>query len=152
MSGGRSFASVAEPISTVAGVGRLPRAQAAAASVVGFALFSLPWRLGVASAAWLLLAVVSFLAGRAYIDARAVKDPRELVSDELLAAGLVAIAFTGDWLGGIAALVLFRVIDVAKPWPLGPIHELRTWMAVFLDDLLAAGLAIVLVKTARTLL
>ena len=69
------------------------------------------------------------------------KDPGEVVIDELLGVWLALLPFTlvDGWLM-LAAFVLFRFFDIAKPWP---VRAAENWLpagfGVMLDDA-AAGL------------
>ncbi|MDD2967332.1 MAG: phosphatidylglycerophosphatase A [Desulfovibrionaceae bacterium] len=71
------------------------------------------------------------------------QDPGEVVIDELLGVWLVLLPFTQPtvWMG-LAAFGLFRLFDIAKPWPVGASeHWLPAGWGIMLDDALAGVLA-----------
>jgi phosphatidylglycerophosphatase A len=68
-------------------------------------------------------------------------DPGCIVIDE--AWGMLAAMYGfawGDWPRLIAAILLFRLFDIVKPWPIGRLQDIHGAWGVMLDDL-AAGLA-----------
>jgi phosphatidylglycerophosphatase A len=69
-------------------------------------------------------------------------DPDWIVIDE--AAGMW-IALTGlpafGWAGAAAAFALFRLLDIAKPGPVGWADRQRGATGVMLDDVIAGALA-----------
>lgn len=70
------------------------------------------------------------------------QDPGEVVIDELLGLWLVLLPFehVSVWMG-LAALGLFRLFDIAKPWPVGASeHWLPAGWGIMIDDALAGGL------------
>ena len=87
--------------------------------------------------------------------ARGKTDPGEIVMDEvagqsltLLPALLMAPAgfLAGHiWLTTILGFILFRIMDIAKPWPIRKLERLPAGWGVLCDDLLAgvyAGVAL----------
>lgn len=68
------------------------------------------------------------------------KDPEEIVIDE--AAGMwVSLIFIGDlsWPAIIAGLILFRLLDILKPFPINLFQTFRGGTGILADDL-AAGM------------
>jgi phosphatidylglycerophosphatase A len=43
------------------------------------------------------------------------------------------------WLGTLGVLILFRIFDIAKPWPVQQSQRLPGGLGVTIDDVLAAG-------------
>jgi phosphatidylglycerophosphatase A len=122
---------------------------------VGAALAALAW-ISLAPAAWIhaglwagvLLAVIGGLWGcPAAIRRFGVQDPSQVVIDEV--AGLwVALALLPathlivDPIASIVlAVVLFRVFDIAKPWPLTWLERMHGAVGIMADDLAAGVLA-----------
>jgi phosphatidylglycerophosphatase A len=83
------------------------------------------------------------------------KDPGSVVLDEIAAiplcfAGWMAMAglrrhsipgpeyFAAHWLSSIGVFALFRLFDVAKPWPVRQSQALRGGWGITIDDVLAA--------------
>jgi len=72
------------------------------------------------------------------------KDPGFVVIDEV-AGQLVALTLMPpDWKHAALALVLFRLFDIFKPWPIRKLESLPEGTGIMLDDI-AAGLLALLV-------
>lgn len=70
-----------------------------------------------------------------------VKDPQIVVLDEVLGY-FTAVAFLPfSWQYALAALVLFRLFDIMKPWPVSAAQRLGGGLGIFLDDILAGVMA-----------
>ena len=51
---------------------------------------------------------------------------------------ITMLAAPGDWWGAPLAFVLFRVFDIAKPWPIREVdHGMGGGAGIMLDDVLA---------------
>jgi len=67
------------------------------------------------------------------------KDPGFVVIDEVAGQWIALLGCRPDWREALAALILFRIFDILKPWPARQLESLpRGWGIVF-DDV-AAGL------------
>jgi phosphatidylglycerophosphatase A len=92
-----------------------------------------------------VLAVAMTLAG--FWAARAVlrddtEDPGWFVADEGAGMLLVLAAMPAATLHGVAlAFVLFRLLDIAKPWPVSWADRQAGAVGVMLDDLVAGAMA-----------
>ena len=78
-----------------------------------------------------------------------LEDPQIVVIDE--SAGVLLALFlagTTHWSGLAAAVVLFRLFDIAKPWPISAAEKLKpAGVGIMADDLVAglvAGLIVLL--------
>jgi phosphatidylglycerophosphatase A len=68
-----------------------------------------------------------------------VVDAGPIVIDEVLGY-LTAVAFLPfTWRTALLAFLLFRLFDIAKPWPASRLDRWKTGLGVVLDDV-AAGL------------
>ncbi len=113
-----------------------------AAFPVYFAMVLLP-----ASVYWALAALFA-LAGVWICDvtgkALGVPDHGGIVWDEIAAFLLVLPFAPAIWWGYLLAFALFRCFDIWKPFPIGWLDaNVKGGLGVMLDDLLAAGYAIV---------
>jgi phosphatidylglycerophosphatase A len=83
----------------------------------------------------------------------AVQDPGAIVWDEVVAMWLV-LAFVPASIGWwLAAFLLFRLFDIAKPWPIRWLDQtMKGGAGIMCDDLLAAAYAIALLLLAQRLL
>lgn len=128
-------------ISTWFGVGLLPAAPGSWGS-----LAALP-------AAWLILAfgsprllflaaLIAFLIGwgaaRHYMLYAPGKDPKEVVIDEVSGQWLTLLfAEPFVWWHWLLGFLLFRLFDIAKPWPANLIDRRNGAFAVMADDMIA---------------
>lgn len=68
-----------------------------------------------------------------------VEDYGGVVIDEIVAMWLVLALAPATPTGWLGAFVLFRIFDIAKPWPIGWLDaRIPGGLGVMLDDLLAA--------------
>ena len=137
------------------GAGLSPRAPGTAGSLAAIPLFLV---LAHFLSLWPLLAVVSlsFVGGVWFCDvtgkALGVPDHGGMVWDEIVAMWLI-LAFTPPsvlWFG--AAFLLFRLFDIWKPFPIRYLDQhVKGGFGVMLDDLLAAGYALAVLKLMEKL-
>ncbi len=146
------------------GAGLAPRAPGTFGTLVGVVLFLilmwLPWPAFVAVTA--LLFVAGCLICGASARLLGVHDYGGIVFDEIVgylvaAAPLLVLApaTPAGWALGMAlAFVLFRVFDIAKPWPIRVLdRKVHGGFGIMVDDLVAAiGAALVLMLLRRWLL
>jgi len=143
-------AVLTDPVNFLAfgfGTGLAPVAPGTFGSLPGVLLFWLTLdfglyvQLGVAAA--LILAGV-WICGES---ARriGVHDHGGIVWDEIAGMYLTLLAAPLTWPGWVLAFVLFRVMDIVKPWPIRDLdHRLGGGLGIMLDDLAAALYAAVL--------
>ncbi|MGA2652787.1 MAG: phosphatidylglycerophosphatase A [Terracidiphilus sp.] len=90
-----------------------------------------------------LLIVFSFFLGipAATIVARESgrKDPQFVVIDEVAGQAITLLFCPPDWIHGLICLVLFRLFDITKPFPVRQLENLPEGWGIVLDDV-AAGL------------
>jgi phosphatidylglycerophosphatase A len=71
------------------------------------------------------------------------EDPGFVVIDEVAGQWIALIAMRPDWKHAALALVLFRVFDIWKPWPVRRLENLPEGTGIMLDDVAAGVLALV---------
>ena len=141
----RLTASFAGWIACGFGSGLAPKAQGTFGSLAAL----LPWLL-LRHLAWPLYALVIVLAfvlgvwacgvaGRAL----GVDDHRSLVWDEFVGQWIALVpALFAPWWAVLAGFGLFRLFDVAKPWPIGWLdRRLKGGLGVMTDDVVAGVFA-----------
>ena len=145
---------LADPVHFLAlgfGSGLAPFAPGTFGSLVGLAIALWLAPLGLA---WdLAAAVVAVLAGIWICGESArrlgVHDHPAIVWDEVAGMMIAMLAVPEAWWGAPLAFVLFRVFDIAKPWPIREIdHGMGGGAGIMLDDVLAglfAALGLLLV-------
>ena len=79
-----------------------------------------------------------------------IHDPQEIVIDELVGQWVTYFPisiylwvfelsiFSQPWIGWFVSLILFRIFDIWKPWPVRWADKKNTALGVMLDDILAA--------------
>ena len=70
------------------------------------------------------------------------EDPGFVVIDEVAGQWIALIAVRPDWRHAVLALVLFRVFDIWKPWPIRRLEALPEGTGIMLDDVAAGVLAL----------
>lgn len=79
------------------------------------------------------------------------KDPGCIVSDELAGQWIALLAVPPAWPWWLAAFVLFRVFDIAKPWPMRRLERLPGGIGIVIDDIAAGLYAAAILLIARRL-
>lgn len=125
-------------IATFFGIGKLPLAPGTWASVVAAPLFYPLIDYPVIQGG--VLIVIFFLgvfACTRYAKNLAEVDPSSAVIDEVLGMGVAMLAIPKQWPFAVMALILFRVFDIWKPYPIRRIEKLPGGWGIMTDDLVA---------------
>jgi len=69
-------------------------------------------------------------------------DPSFVVIDEVAGQWIALIAIRPDWPHAALALLLFRLFDIWKPWPIRRLERLPAGAGIMLDDVAAGLLAL----------
>lgn len=141
-----NFKNVAKIIATWGGAGYLPWAPGTWGTLAAlpFGIFAML----IFSYSWFLISIlVIFILGvwSSYILlADSVEDdPGYIVVDEAVGVWIALIPTNMDYRYWILAFVLFRLFDIAKPWPIGWLDQnikgtrLVNAFGVMIDDVLA---------------
>ena len=72
------------------------------------------------------------------------KDPGFVVIDEVAGQLVALVLIRPDWKHAALALLLFRLFDIFKPWPIRKLEALPAGTGIMLDDI-AAGLFALLI-------
>lgn len=138
-------------IATVGGIGYLRPAPGTWGSVVALPM---GWALHVTGGPWLLLigvllsVIIGLWATVKETQGTDNPDPSEIVIDEVAGQWIALLplsfgawhagaAITALWPGWVAAFVLFRLFDIAKPGPVGWADRRGDALGVMLDDVIA---------------
>jgi phosphatidylglycerophosphatase A len=115
-----------------------------AALPCGWAIRSLGGTTALAAAAAIAFVLGCWAATRVAA-ASGHHDPGFIVIDEIAAQWLVLLATPLDWRFYAAAFLLFRLFDIAKPWPIRSVERrVAGGFGIMLDDVVAALYALVL--------
>ena len=96
---------------------------------------------------YLLVLVVTFVIG-IYLcgktsDDLGVHDHGGIVWDEFVGYWITMFAAPAGWLWIIIGFILFRIFDIAKPWPIGWADKhVHGGLGIMLDDVLAGLMAL----------
>lgn len=125
------------------GSGLSPKAPGTMGSIAALLLL---WLAGPAFAPWhWLIALIASLVGIpicAYCsNALGGVDHKAIVWDEFAGAWLAVMFLPFNPLWWLAAFVLFRLFDIAKPWPVGwADKKVHGGLGIMLDDILAGSI------------
>ena len=76
-------------------------------------------------------------------------DPGFVVIDEVAGQWIALLGSPADWHHGLIALVLFRVFDIAKPFPVRRLERLPAGWGIVFDDVGAGLYALVVASLLR---
>jgi phosphatidylglycerophosphatase A len=151
-----AFAHPAHFIALGFGVGTLPRAPGTFGTLLALPLW---WLLGQAPGPLALAAMLAALFALGVwacaVTGRhlGVADHGAMVWDEVVAFLLVLSIVPNAWSWQLAAFVLFRAFDIAKPAPIRQLEaRFKGGFGVMLDDLLAAGYTLLVLAVFKRLL
>ena len=101
---------------------------------------------------WCALAVL-FLVGIAACEISSKRlgrhDPGGIVWDEMVGYWLAVAFLPQSWPWWLAAFVLFRIFDIAKPWPIKLVEKrFGGGLGIMLDDIVAAIFAMIVLAAA----
>ncbi|MBB5514784.1 phosphatidylglycerophosphatase A [Rubricella aquisinus] len=137
------------------GAGLLPKAPGTWGSLAALPLaWGLHWLGGfpLLLVATVVVFAVGLWATRVETAGRADHDPSEIVVDEVvgqwialwgLSAGLWvtgAAPHVFPWPGVVMGFVLFRLLDISKPWPVSYFDRMKTPFGVMMDDVVAGAI------------
>lgn len=128
------------------GSGLAPFAPGTFGTLVAIPLY---WLVAPVSLAWYIaLILVGFVTGVylcAYTSrALGVHDHSGIVWDEIVGYFITMIAIPLDWRWMLMGFVLFRVFDIAKPWPIRWVDKhLKGGFGIMFDDVLAGIYALI---------
>lgn len=126
------------------GLGYLPVAPGTWGSAGGMLVWwlTLPMGRGLQALLLILAAVPAALTCGACARESGQEDPSFVVLDEVLGMYLALLFLVPSLPWVAAAFVLFRLLDIVKPWPVSLMEKRFTGgAAILLDDLLAGAIA-----------
>lgn len=125
-------------VATGAFVGYIPPFPGTLGALEGILLYRFTletafyWKLLMAS----LLLILGVLSSGHFSQLTGKKDPDEVVIDEVAGAYISCLGKVTFW-EFILAFIIFRIIDISKPYPLKRLERLRGGFGIMLDDVLA---------------
>ena len=102
---------------------------------------------GLAALAFSLPAIRSAVVSVKHFGRR---DPPQVVIDEVVGQWLVvAVVAQDSWQSWLASLLLFRIFDIVKPWPIRKLESLPGGVGIVADDAAAGLCAIIVMKVLQ---
>ena len=140
-------------IATAGGAGYFPFAPGTVGSAVGIGVYFLtrhldaPWQIG------LLVAVSVIGTWAASIAARHFgrEDPGYVVVDEVAGQLVTLLLLDVGIIGATLGFLIFRVLDIIKPWPARRFEDLPGGLGIMADDIMAGAYGWVLLWGSITL-
>jgi len=138
----------AQFLATAAGAGYAPFAPGTAGSLVGLLLFwplsrlPFPGQVGATVALFL----VGTLAATHVAARLGLEDPGIVVVDEVVGQWVSLLLLPLTPVTVVLGFLLFRVLDVVKPWPARDLERLPGGWGIMADDLMAGIYANLLVR------
>ncbi len=144
----RAIDLLARVVATAFGSGYAPFAPGTAGSAVGLLLFwpmarlAWPWQLGAS----VVIFFIGVAAGGRVARSLGVEDPGLVVVDEVLGQWVTLTALPFTPAVALAGFVLFRLMDVVKPWPARDLERLPGGWGIMADDAMAGIYAHLLLR------
>ncbi len=107
-----------------------------------FTPYRLPLILSTAFAA-VLVTLIGIPASTITAREASTKDPSFVVIDEVAGQLFALILMPPSWQHALFALLLFRLFDIFKPWPIRKLEALPAGAGIMLDDVAAGILALI---------
>jgi phosphatidylglycerophosphatase A len=123
--------------------GYCPVAPGSAGTLVGMAVYILgyllfgeaSWAVNLAMVVILFIPFVRLVAeGERFFG---VKDPPQVTLDEVMGYWVSVLFYPFNIKIAFAAFVIFRIMDILKPWPIGRLEKLPGGFGIMIDDCVA---------------
>ena len=141
---------VAEIISTVFYVGRIPFAPGSICSFLAF----LSWyylRFYIEGVFILYASLILFFVGVAvstiYSESIKKEDPSEVVIDEWVGQWIALWLIPHSFYWGLLSFVIFRVFDVLKLGPVQGMDDIKSGTGIMMDDIVAGIFALLITQS-----
>jgi phosphatidylglycerophosphatase A len=135
----RAVRSLAWALATWFGCGRSPKAPGTVGTLGAVPLYLLVARFGHGAVALAAIAATAVGVWAASVVSRDLgkKDPQVVVIDEVAGFLTTMILAPSGWRSVVLGVVVFRLFDIAKPWPIRHIERLPGGWGIVMDDVVA---------------
>ena len=140
-------------MATFFGVGHLPKAPGTWGTLATIPLSALLLWLGPL---YQMIFIALFLpvtiwSAQVYHERTGVDDPSEVVIDEVIGFLITMVWLPMTWQSFVASFLLFRLLDVTKPFPIGWLDRRgKGGVGIVIDDVAAGIIANILLQLAVT--
>ncbi len=109
-----------------------------------------PQMLLVALLAAILVAIAAGVPAATIVERQSGRtDPGFVVIDEVIGQWIALLGCPADWAHGLVALILFRLFDITKPFPIRRFERLPAGWGIVFDDVAAGLYALVVSSVLR---
>jgi phosphatidylglycerophosphatase A len=136
-------------LATFFGVGKVPKAPGTIATLATIPLWFILAKLGVIiyMGAVVALALLGILAAEAYEKKFEKPDNQEIVIDEVVGYLITMTWLPLTWQSALIGFVVFRALDIFKPWPISFFDKkVKGGLGVMADDLVAGIIGSILMQ------
>jgi phosphatidylglycerophosphatase A len=125
--------------SSVAYLGYIKRAPGTLGSLVGvlFWIFFMPESVLVQLCSLVAIFLISIFFSSLAEDIYKTKDDRRIVIDEIVGMWFSLVLLPKNFLFFVLGFLLFRLLDIKKPWIIKSIQDLKGSFGVTIDDVIA---------------
>ena len=141
-------------LATGCGAGYAPLAPGTAGSAVGVLLF---YMLSPLPLTWYLAIIAAVTLAAIWCAGTAEKilgtnDPPQVVIDEVAGQLITLAALPAHWTYMLGGFLLFRLLDIIKPWPANIINrDINGGRGIVLDDVVAGVYANIILQLVKTI-
>ena len=127
-------------IATTGPAGYAPIAPGTVGSAVGVLVYLLTshWAFQYQALLMVAVAAAGVWAGSVAAAHFSRSDPSQVVIDEVAGQLLTYLGLGLNWTGVLAGFLLFRALDIIKPWPARRLEHLHGGLGIMADDLMVA--------------
>jgi len=125
-------------------LGHIPWAAGTLGSLVGILI---AWFFNASLPVWILiLSFLGFLVCKSSEEVYNRKDPQTFILDEVCGMMLAVLWLPQEAYLYVIAFILFRIFDIAKPWPIIFFQRMKSPLGIMWDDLVAGALVNVILQ------
>lgn len=140
-------------LATAGGAGHFPFAPGTVGSTIGLAIYLLTSSWPIAWQGAILAAVTLSGVWAAGVAARHFgrEDPGQVIIDEVAGQLLTLFATGAGVRSALAGFLIFRILDIFKPWPARDFERMSGGLGIMADDLMAGVYGNLLIRVLRGL-
>jgi phosphatidylglycerophosphatase A len=138
-------------VATAGGAGYFPFAPGTVGSAIGLVIYWAvqSWSPAAQAAVIAVIVVAGLWAGGVAAAHFGREDPGHVIIDEVAGQLLALMATAATGWGLFLGFVLFRILDIVKPWPARQFERFPRGYGIMADDLMAGVYANVLLRIAQ---